>query len=382
MKFFKFVSDKNISSDEIKYEVGKKIEIQDVNIDKNQYNNGIHCIAWKGNSPINSNMFLGPRVAILKAKKEDVVSKSENGTCYLKRCKVVDIINTEDLPDDIKTGRKSYEFFMKFLSNINSIQHKQEYLNLILENCFDYYLANKANLYFEKLDRYYPEVEEYLLSKKMYDNAICYAICKGKYINPIIRDKIFEYHYDCHNYNLKYSKFGWAKVFPRDEEEIEKLMDSPEKILLYCETMGYKNEEAAKFTEKMAKIQSINYFTEYVLRIGTNEKLEKDFLRTGSLGEIICYAIRYNKNTKEIRDAILKYEVCYEYEDFVKGILEGKDIKDIALLSPKLACQHILLRGEPTPEIKDKIKEAPNYSSEYSDIDNLEVLWNFYKTLV
>jgi hypothetical protein len=375
MEFFKFISQKdkslNKQYDRIKYKIGKKIEIKDADMDRSiQFSTGIHCISMEDNSPINyENVSFGPRVAILKAKEEDVIFQAEDGLCRLRKCQVVDIIYIEDLPDNLKTGRNSPGFFTHFLLNIKGIQHKQEYLDFILDKCCTSYIINTVNLYLEKLDRYYPEVEEYLLDKKLYDNAICYAICKKQYTNPIIRDKVLDDNYNCRNTEYKYSRFGWVKVFPEDKEEIEKLMNSPYDILKYCETMDYKDEEAEKFTEKISQLPYDIYLSMYVLRIGTNDKLEKDFLNTNSLYSILRYAVRYNKNTEEIRNSILRHEDFSEYEDFVKGMLDRKEIKDIALLSPKLAYQYILLGGEPTQEIKDKIKESSFYTLEYFKYD-------------
>ena len=49
-----------------------------------------------------------------------------------------------------------------------------------------------------------------------------------------------------------------------------------------------------------------------------------------------------------------------------------KDIKDIALSSPKLAFQYYSLGGELTPEIKNKIKESSYYTYEYFEYYNLD----------
>jgi len=320
------------------------------------------------------NILFGPKVAILEANQEDIIYQEKDGKCRLKRCEVIDIINISDLPDNLKTGRNSIEFFHMFLNNIEKIEHKQEYFDLIIGNDYkneyksEYNLNTEnritLNLYFEKLDKYDPQIEEFLLSKKLYDNAIYYAICKKQYINPIIRDKILDSDYHCRNAEYKYSRYGWAKVFPEDKEEIENLMNSSFDILRYCESMGYKDEEAEKFTEKISKFPFDEFTEIYVKNIGTNNELEKEFLIKSSIESILTYAIRYNKNTKAIRKA-LKNNYNSEYKDFIDQILDKKEFKDIALSSSEAALLYTLFGGKATKKIKKQIRKSSYCTIKY-----------------
>lgn len=401
MKFFNFISenDESITKeyDGIKYKVGDKIEIKNTSIDEGtQYGKFIHCISLKGELPIDpQGILFGPRVAILKAKKKDIISYSEDSKCILKKCKVIDIIDTNDLPTYLKTGRNSVKFFTNFLSGgVKKIEYKKEYLDLLMKdfpNQNDIYDTKLFTLemYIQKLDKYYLEMEEYLLNKNLYRVAIYNALYRRKYTNPILLDKIL-------NENIN-KKFNWVITFPKDLEKIEETINSSSDILFYCSQFIHRSESKRrfnrpmeKFTEKMSQLPFDLNVQSYIEKIGTNDKLEKEFLKKAPKEHILSYAIKYNRNTEEIKDILKKCDL-YNNEEFVKEILAGKEIKDIALSSGKLAFRYIELGGEITEEIKNKIKESSFYTLEYfiyfgldknmySAINNIKDIIEFIET--
>jgi len=366
MKFFKFISENNESITDsykkIKYEVGKEIVVNDVNMNKfEQCTTGIHCICMDVKSPINCDSILfGPKIAVLEAKEEDIIYFSENGKCRLKECKVIDIYNTKDLSEKFKydMGRHFYEKIIFFLSKI---EYDQRQLDLLCKS--DFFTIKQ---YFDKLDKYYPEIEEYLIDKEFFNYAIYYAIKNKKYNNRIIIQNIYDV----------YSKCEWVKTFPEDKEEIEDSINKPYDIYNYCSVMGYKNEQAAKFTEKMSQTYHDGYLVSYVLSIGTNDKIEKELLYSNNfiIGfvDLLKYIVRYNRTTKDILD-VLKEMVekisnngnYNMYKDFADKIIAGENIKDIALSSSEFTYIYTLLSGKITEEIKDKIKESQHYTFEY-----------------
>lgn len=372
MLFFKFLSEDNKTlvgvEEKVQYEVGGEIKFNiDFNISSKQI--GIQCIPMEGNTPIESpNLIFGEKVAILKIKKENIILMDENGICYARKVKVIDIIPIEYLP--LKTGRNSLNFFTNFLRTAKKIQHKVEYMNFILQNKLNYYNLQTLMLYLEKVDGYFPEIEHCLLANGLYDHAIMYAICKKEYRSPIIRAKVMDCDYTINTGTPEYSKFtwaqAWAQAFPQDRKDIENLMYSPAQILMYCDNMGVKGEEAKEMTEKISKMPFNKYSVEYSKRIGTNDKLENLFLSTTNrVSNIIAYAIRYNRNTRAIRGSFTTRPRILEYEDFVEKIRTGREIKDIVLSSPKLAYQACVLGAEMTEELKSKIMESSCWTYEF-----------------
>jgi hypothetical protein len=372
MRFFKFIANNNESItndyDRIKYEIGKEIVVENVDMNKgNQCSNGIHCISMKVKPPIDClNILFGPKVAILDAKKDDIAYSSRNGKCRLKRCKVINIYHVDDLPEKfkLKMGAIFYERLIYFLT---TIKYNPKQLDLLKGTNF-YVL----DLYFRRLDKYYPGIEKYFVNKKLYECAVLYALNSKKYNNSILIKYL---------YNIG-AKYEWAKIFPEDKEKVEETIRSSHEIYTYCLRMGYQKEEAEKFTEKISNCYFDMNSIRYILNIGTNNKLERQFLNRRNYGNIsktyrsfeniLQYAVRYNKNTVKIRDSIKKYDKdaekdidYYRYKDFADEIVAKKDIKSIALSSSKLAFKYALLKGEVTEEIKNKIKESQYYILEY-----------------
>lgn len=227
MKFFRFLTKDNVPFNELsdnledtQYKIGDKIVADiDENDEGTFWEPGIHCIKVKGENEIVGDFIsFGSKVAILKAKKEDILHEREDGTCRLSKCEVIDIIDAKELLEKLKNKRISGSFFLRILSYIPEIEYNKKHLCLILDIFTDdnfYGISfDTLNNYFNKLDKYYPEIEEYLLGKELYDYALIYAINKKQYNDPKLKEYVE---------NMKYERLGlkseWKKIFGEKEEK-------------------------------------------------------------------------------------------------------------------------------------------------------------------
>lgn len=204
MEFFIFLSQNDFScnnlkdnSGDIHYQVGEEI-VFDVNDDNDTFwEQGIHCIMMEAESTIEGNFITyGTKVAIIEANEEDIVYKEKGGTCRLKRCKVIDIFPTKELLVKLEGKSISTFFFLSVLRFIPKIEYNKKHLELLLDNFNDdedYFFGVNFDIvdgYFSKLDKYYPEIEEYLCKEDLYDYALIYTINQKKYTNPLIKEYV------------------------------------------------------------------------------------------------------------------------------------------------------------------------------------------------
>lgn len=313
MKFFKFIDneDKSLSTyEKIHYKVGSIIEVKNADTRNIQCSNGIHCILFDGTKQIYSDSILfGPRVAILEANKEDVVYFSGSGKCRLKKCKVVETYDIDNLPEELKFGRGNYAFTVKALEFLDNIKLTDKWMKFLKESN-DYTFS----LIIEKLDKYYSKVENYFVNNKYFDFAARYAIKHKKYNHNSIKTWINKKNFD---------------------------------ILLELKWVATFNPEDIDKTEK-EYLEKISYDYDYY-----------------KFNDVIDYAIEFNRINDNIINFILKnkrpyYEFVYDY---IKKFANDPKIEKLVEKSSNYA--YIYLLNNPNSK-NDKIKSIVKKDYLYS----------------
>lgn len=334
MIFFKFVDGKDMSlsytSNAIHYVKGKTIEVKDANPDSTvQCGSGIHCILFDGTKPIDDNNILfGPRIAVLEADEKDVIYYSEDGKCRLKKCKVLDVYDIKELPEELKSGRGDVDFADHILTFLQEkLQYDEAWLKVIIQD------FNIFSRYVTKLDKYYPKLEDSLCDSGELKFACRYTYMTGKYHRKEIREWVEEPN----SPGYLNDKFNWLKKF---------------------------------------KIHSENF--------------EKNILKSGDLDDILKYAVTMERDTKEIRyeikNRINKVYYSYDLERYVTQFINN-NVEEIAELLPSTAMAYARKTGKATPLMKEKIKTVHSLAKEYvltieNDEDFYSSIYNEFDSII
>lgn len=315
MKFFKFLDEKDqspASANKIHYVKGEIIEVEDANPNSNlQCGSGIHCILFDGDKPIDSlNIVFGPRVAILEAEDEDVIYFSEYGKCRLKKAKVVDVYDVENLPEELKLGRNNKDFACYLFDYLTEIKYDEKWMDFVLKpDAWGSY--NFFNCFIKKLDKHYPEFEDYLVNNDKFVFACKYACLSGK----------------------------------------------------------YHREELKKWVEDTDPLDNLKEKIDWIVKFGSDSNnFENNLLKIKDIDSILYYAVAANKDTKEIREIIkdnnIKY-YPYGYEKYVTNFIDNDNIEEIAELCPQTSMIYARKKGKATPKMKEQIKKIQYLAKEY-----------------
>ena len=168
----------------------------------------------------------------------------------MREAKVVDIIKTEELPDEIKYDKATPGFSIDVLSYSEKVKYSEKLLNLTNRYNIDSYLILK-------LDGYYKEVEDYLVKNNM-RYAVEYTAKHKEYHNNEIRDFVYDIAKESYLFYDWEVIFDWIKNFESndldklEEEFINRIHPIVQDVISYAIEYNRNSEVIANYIFKNA----------------------------------------------------------------------------------------------------------------------------------
>lgn len=370
--FFKFIGEDGYSLSRstggLHYVPGKYLNVPNANPNKKiQCSSGIHCLLMDSDKPISSTaVIFGPKIAILEAEDDDIIYYSQDGKCRLKKCQVLEVMETKDLDIDLILGRGDDFFFSNTSHYVTGVSNK--YLLKIIRN--KYFRGEFCYLNSFLTDnelKYNKEVEKTLLDKNYNNLAVNYALYHRKYSDNRLVDIVCDLPIGF--------KISWSKSFG-PSIKIEDTLNSSESVSQYIREV----RSTPKLLDKM--LECDNAYVIYKFSCFNDSAKIRDYMFNRVTGKDLIYSLMYcndhedDVTAEEIESVTRKvidyagqpttFWTDYSLTTFIENFYKHPSIRELALKSPQAACKYSTVASDYSDDLMSVIAKDAHYSTQWA----------------